>query len=223
MKKITYFMFIILGMVLMVGNVNADVAYEMDESWDIKGCEDFTDELKNAKKTFSLDPKTGIFTVSGDSYSESIGSGAGASASDFTFFTVGNNGKTLYSYTLTWDKAISMTGGFPEAWGTTPEYSCAKTLKLANSSHLAPGSDDPSDEPGDDPSDEPGDDDSISDPDNDSSSGSKTTTKTKSYTTNGGTQQTSSNPNTGISPFLSLPAILGGGIAIVLRKKRIFG
>lgn len=215
MKKITYFMFMILGMVLMVGNVNA-TTYAADPDWSAEGetkadkCGDFTSELKNAKNTFSFDSSTGKFSVSGATY-EDYTSGGGKQP---VFFLPSEDGRTLYGYFLSYN---SWTLPYPEEWGQVPSFDCDDTLKLVKRSWAT------SEE---DPGDNPSDDDPISDPDDDtdnSSNGSKNTKKTKEYTTNGGTQQTTNNPNTGISPFLSLPAILGGGIAIVLRKKRIFG
>lgn len=228
MKKITYLMFMILGMVLMVGNVNADVTYGMDEAWNLqkdgKFCQNWDQEIRDtdARQKYSFDKSTGIFTVSGMNLDEYEKNGGGSS---FTFFAVKDNGKTLVAYTQTWTNALKAGDGeLPyDIMGQTPAITCDSLddgVKMWKSSYPLSEIDDPSD----DPSDEPSDDDPISDPDDDSTNGgSKTTKKTKTYTTSGGTQQTTNNPNTGISPFLSLPAILGGGIAIVLRKKRIFG
>lgn len=220
MKKITYFMFMILGMVLMVGNVDA-ANYKADTDWSIEGediediCGNFTSELENARTEFSFDSSTGKFSVSGKSYQDFVKTAGGKQQQ---FFAPSEDGRTLYGYFLSFN---NWTIPYPEDWGKVPAYDCADTLKVVKTSYALSEED-----PGDEPSDDPSDDDPISDPDDDtdnSSNGIKTTKKTKTYTTSGGTQQTTNNPNTGISPFLSLPAILGGGIAIVLRKKRIFG
>lgn len=230
MKKITYFMFMILGMVLMVGNVNADVTYTTDPDWDVANmenggnCKNWDQEIidTDARQEFSFDESTGIFTVYGKNLNETKND-----SMSFSYFTVKDNGKTLVAYTRNWNVALSILDGELPAdkFVKTPAIKCEENeqgVKMWKTSHIDSKSVNPDDD--DDPSDEPSDDDPISDPDDDSTNGgSKTTKKTKTYTTNGGTQQTTNNPNTGISPFLSLPAILGGGIAIVLRKKRIFG
>ena len=221
MKKITYFMFMILGMILMVGNVDA-TTYAADPDWSAASakkaetCGDFTSEVKKAKNTFSFDSSTGKFSVSGES-GEDFMAGGGMQP---VFFLPSEDGRTLYGYILEYNK---WTLPFPEEWGQIPSYNCDGTFKIVKTSYPLSEEDPSDDNSSDNPSDNPSGDDSISDPDDDTNNSSNGSKTTKTYTNNGKAQQTTNNPNTGISPFLSLPAILGGGIAIVLRKKRIFG
>ena len=211
MKRITYFMTIILGMVFLVGGVNADT-YKEDSGWtgsSTGAFGKFVDELKASYEGYTFNKSTGKFSTTGKSYTEATNS---SSLNTLVYYSVSSDGKTLYAYIPNWENNAAILSDY-----NFPAYQCSDVYKVEKQSIKTS-------ESGDNTGDNTGDDDPIYDPDDEDNNGNGSSTNGNSSGSSDYTkEQTSDNPNTGVSPFLALPLVLGGGIALVLRKKRIFG
>lgn len=203
MKRIIYFIFV-MGCLFLVGSVNADT-YKEDSGWSASSdgaCSSFTDELKASYEGYSFNKSTGKFSTTGKTYAEIMSSAS--TLNTLVYFSVSSDGRTLYAYIPSWENNASLVSDY-----NFPAYQCSEVYKVEKVSIKT----------SDSSSDSSDDEEIIDDSDSSYDSSTKSNTNGNSYTE----EETSSNPTTGISSFWALPLVLGGGVVLVLGKRRLLG
>ena len=218
MKKLIYFSVILASIFCFNCVVNAENAVYEEGSWAAvsnDNCGSYN-EVVNSYTGYSFDKNTGLFSLTGETYSQSQSS----SVKKYVFYTTSSDKKTLYAYIPSYNSNVS----FISSSLNIPAGNCDATYKVSKTSSLSSSS---------------------TTGGNTTNSGQTGDTNTNDSTTNNEenlqdelysgdednqiisepdqTVQSDTNPNTGLSDyalFLVPLAIIIGAI-IVLKKKKL--